>query len=67
MILAALAYVASVYAPPGQSIDHTKLHILQVYHIMPPMHMKYLDDITCTFQLTAILLKFLKWLSCLYR
>ena len=35
MILVALACVASVYAPPGQSIGSQKLHILQVYHIMP--------------------------------
>ena len=35
MILALSAYVLSVYAPPGQSIDHTNFHILQVYHIMP--------------------------------
>ena len=44
-----------------------KLHILQVYHIIPRlMHMKYLVNNTCTFSLAAILLKFLKWLSCLY-
>ena len=44
-----------------------KLHILQVYHICSQlMHMKYLVTIMCTFWLAAILLKFLKWLSCLY-
>ena len=31
------------------------------------MHLKYLVDIMCTFPLAAILLKILKWLSCLYR
>ena len=30
------------------------------------MHMKYLVDILCSFPLAAILLKNLKWLSCLY-
>ena len=34
---------------------------MQVYHIIPPIDdMKYLVDITCTFQVAAILLKFLK-------
>ena len=31
------------------------------------MHMKYLVDISYTFPLAGILLKILKWLSCLYR
>ena len=31
------------------------------------MHMKYLVDIMYNFWLAAILLKILKWLSCLYR
>ena len=31
------------------------------------MHMKYLVKITCTFRRAAILLKILKWISCLYR
>ena len=45
-----------------------KLHILQVYHIMLQyMHRKYLVDMMCTFWVAAILLKFLKWLSCLHR
>ena len=31
------------------------------------MHMKYLVNIMYTFPLAAILLKILKWLSCIYR
>ena len=26
-----------VYAPPGQTINHSNCHILQIYHIMPPI------------------------------
>ena len=35
MILAALAYVSSVYSCPGESIDHRNFIFLQVYPNMP--------------------------------
>ena len=35
MLLTLVAYVSSVYAPPGQSSNHRNLHILQIYHIIP--------------------------------
>ena len=43
-----------------------KLYILLTYPKMPSMYLKYLVDIRCTFWGEAILLKFFKWLSCLY-
>ena len=37
LILALSVCAASVYAPPGQSIDCTNFILLQVHHIMPPI------------------------------
>ena len=59
--------MASVYAPPGQSINLSNFILADISHNAPVMHMKYLVDMTCTFPLAAILLKILKWLSRLYR
>ena len=37
MILPLVACAASVYTPPGHSTELHELHILQVYHIVPPI------------------------------
>ena len=60
--------VASVYAPPGQTINHSNFIFCRYITLCPRlMHMNYLVKITCTFWGPAILLEILKWLFCLYR
>ena len=53
--------VASVYAPPGQTINHSNFIFCGYMTLCPQlMHMKYLVKITCTFRRAAILFKIFK-------